>query len=285
MARQAPSVDRVIAVLNFFAEHPDSGFSLTDIIRSLHFNRATCHSLLKALADSGYLYRDAAKKYHMGPALAAIGRIAHQSFAPVTAARDEMRRLADTYDVVCLAASRVGNELIFLEKTVSKSHLGATATISTRNMIHPPGGSSFVAWASRGEIDAWLGGFDPPLDPVGRSNVLAALERIRELHYSYSIRAERGQLDPLTHMAEGSRLGGAGFVPDFSRDIVAEESYPLAYISAPVLGPVGEVLFTISLVGFRDKVTGARIMEMGTDLRDTTEGVAAVLANNGLTRR
>lgn len=278
MARSAPGVDRVISVLNFFAEHPDLGFSLTDIIRALQLNRATCHGLLNALADAGYLYRDMAKKYRMGPALAAIGRIAHQSFAPVAAARDEMRRLADTYDLICFAASRVGNELIFLEKTVSRSHLGPSSPRAERNLINPPGGSSFIAWAPEAEVEAWLAAFDPPLDDHGRRNVVVALARIRELRFSYSIRYGAVVADPLANMATGVRSGGAGFVPDFAREIEPDTLYPLVYISAPVLGAASEVLFTLSLSGFPEPVSGRRIMEIGSDLRRSTAKVTTLLS-------
>lgn len=279
MARSAPGVDRVIAVLNFFAEHPAHGFSLTDIIRTLQLNRATCHALLNALADAGYLYRDAAKKYHMGPGLAAIGRIAHQGFAPVVAARDDMRRLADSYDLICLAASRVGNELIFLEKTVSRSHLGPSSPRSERNLIKPPGGSSFIAWAPAQEVDAWLNAFEPPLDAAGRANVLAALARVRDLHFSYSTRRViETSLDPLASMAEGMGSGTAGFVPDFAQPLDADREYPIAYISSPVLGASSEVLFTLSLSGFSAPLSGQRVMQIGDDLRATTARIAAVLA-------
>lgn len=279
MARSAPSVDRVIGVLNFFAEHPDHGFSLTDIIRTLQLNRATCHGLLNALADAGYLYRDAAKKYRMGPALAAIGRIAHQSFAPVEAARDQMRRLADTHDLVCFAASRVGSEMIFLEKMVSRSHLEPQSGRAPRHMIAPPGGSSFIAWAPQTEIDAWLDAFDPPLDAQGRSNVLEALGRIRALRFSHNVDYGVDTRDPLAQMAAGAKVtGGAGFVPSFARPIEPETAYPVTYISSPVLGASREVLFTISLTGFGEPISGSRVLELGSDLRRSTEKISNVLS-------
>lgn len=275
MARPAPSVERVISVLNFFAEHGDEGFTLTDVIRSLRLNRATCHSLLNTLAEAGYLYRNSAKEYRLGPALAAIGRIADQSFMPVTVARDEMRRLTDEHDLICTAATRVGHEMTFLERTVSRSKLGATGGYAKRYTIAPPGGSSFIAWASQTEVDEWIASFVPALDPAGERAARLRLTRIRKLGYSYALSSGSGRADPLTQMAQGDGEGPlAHVVPPLDPD----SDYSVIYVTSPVLGAENELLFTLTLMGFDPAEKGARIVALGEDLVVTTRRIAEILS-------
>eukprot|EP00456_Euglypha_rotunda_P003034 TRINITY_DN105420_c0_g2_i1.p2 TRINITY_DN105420_c0_g2~~TRINITY_DN105420_c0_g2_i1.p2 ORF type:complete len:111 (-),score=19.28 TRINITY_DN105420_c0_g2_i1:10-342(-) len=57
MARSSPGVKRIVSILNFFADHPEQAFTLTDLVRALKLSRATCHALLTGLVESGYLYR------------------------------------------------------------------------------------------------------------------------------------------------------------------------------------------------------------------------------------
>lgn len=277
MARPAPSVERVISVLNFFAEHGDEGFTLTDVIRSLRLNRATCHSLLNTLAEAGYLYRNSAKEYRLGPALAAIGRIADQSFMPVTVARDEMRRLADEHDLICTAATRVGHEMTFLERAVSRSKLGAAGGYAKRYTIAPPGGSSFIAWAPPPEIDEWIASFAPALGPAGAQAARERLARIRSLGYSYALSNGTGRGDPLTQMALGPGDGDgplAHIVPPLDPD----GDYPVIYVTSPVLGAENELLFTLTLMGFDPVEKGGRISALGEELAITTRRIADVLS-------
>ena len=53
MARSSPSVDRVVSVIELLAEHPDRGFSLTEVCRRLDLNKATAHALLSSLTRPG----------------------------------------------------------------------------------------------------------------------------------------------------------------------------------------------------------------------------------------
>ena len=83
MPHGSPSAQRVIAILNFFADHPGQAFTLTDLVRSLRLSRATAHAFLTTLADAGYLYRASDKSYVLGPVLATIGDVAKSHFSPL----------------------------------------------------------------------------------------------------------------------------------------------------------------------------------------------------------
>src|SRR3546814_12729356 len=76
MARTSPGVQRIVSILNFFADHPEQSFTLTDLVRALKLSRATCHALLTGLVEAGYLDRSHDKSFVLGATLAPneIGR-------------------------------------------------------------------------------------------------------------------------------------------------------------------------------------------------------------------
>jgi DNA-binding IclR family transcriptional regulator len=161
VARPSPGTQRVIALLNFYADHPGQAFSLTDLIRALKINRATCHSLLAALVDAGYLYRTNDKRYLLGPAMARFTRLASLHLSPLQIALPEMRALADQHDTVCLAVFRERGDVIARERASSVSHLDWSMPRGTRWPLRPPFGAIFLAWSSATEADEWLDGLSP----------------------------------------------------------------------------------------------------------------------------
>src|SRR5204862_283541 len=79
--RPAPGAERVVAVLNFLAAHPDESFTLSELARRLDLNKATCHALLTTLTQAaltavrhrGYsVSLDADARVQLGQALAEL---------------------------------------------------------------------------------------------------------------------------------------------------------------------------------------------------------------------
>src|SRR5690606_18996047 len=81
--RRSPPTERVVAVIDLLAAHPDRRFTLTEIITQLAITKATCFSLLRTRTRAGYLVRHPDKTYGLGPALVAVGRAAQKSFSPL----------------------------------------------------------------------------------------------------------------------------------------------------------------------------------------------------------
>jgi DNA-binding IclR family transcriptional regulator len=98
MKAASPGVCRMVAILNFLADHPRQRFSATDIVRALNMSRATCHVLLSSLVEAGFLCRTTDKTYVLGGALARVGRIAASGLSELQVAGPEMRALADKLD-------------------------------------------------------------------------------------------------------------------------------------------------------------------------------------------
>src|ERR1700751_3896350 len=130
MTRPPPAVRRVVSVLNFFAEHPQQAFTLTQINKSLRMNPSTCYALLVGLAEGGYLDRNPDKSYGLGPASLALASSAQQHFSPLDVARQEMRALADELGGGIAALFLERDELVVRERAGSLVHLG---------LVPPPG--------------------------------------------------------------------------------------------------------------------------------------------------
>ena len=122
MAYATPVVARAAAILNFFAEHPGQSFTFTDIVRALRLRRATCHSLLIGLVESGYLYRRMDKRFVFGPTIAAIGRAAEASVNLLQVAQPEAPVLADMRDRVCALGFQDANDIIVANASRHSSH-------------------------------------------------------------------------------------------------------------------------------------------------------------------
>lgn len=258
MARAAPGVERTIAVLNWLAAHPERAFTLTELVRGLDLNRATCHALLAALTEAGYVYRDSAKAYRLGPALAAIGEIAHQNFLPVAMVRDEMRALSESLGLVCVAAGRVGLEMVILERAVPAMHLPASLNLGARHTIQGPRGLSFMAWGPSADTDRWLDALRQTQGEAQRQAWAEAIVTVRQLGFSFGPLEVTGVLSPPQPLAA-----------------YAGQKLSLNHITAPVLNDEGELIFCIGLYSFERAYAPDEILDLGGRLRAVCETAQA----------
>lgn len=280
MSRSSPSVERVVAVLNFFADHPGQAFTLTDLIRSLHLSRATCHALLTSLTDAGYLFRSSDKTYVLGPVLATIGQRAHAHYSPLQVAQTEMRRLADTFDVVCSAVARDGSDIVVRERANSVSHLGNQLPRGTRLPLRLPFAAIFFAWSAPNVVERWIKQLDPPASPESLAAMDMATAFARENGFQIILHR--------TRPAEGQRDWPYVDVPDERPVTVsglpeAGTEYPLAALSAPVFDDAGNVAFVLALQGFSGTLPGERILEAGAALKAACERVTGFMAGSPAT--
>ncbi|MBI2168916.1 MAG: helix-turn-helix domain-containing protein [Actinobacteria bacterium] len=294
MARPSPAVERVVAVLNFLAAHPDEGFTLSELARHVELNKATAHSLLNTLADAGYVLRHPSRlTYTLGPALIGLGTAASGSSPAVDFARDEMRTLAERFELECLATTTVGDEMVIVARSGVPGSLGLrnlddVVQIGRRLPLVPPLGTVFMAWAPDEEIERWLAlaGRTTPEEELARyrAAVAAARERGFVVGLEADPRATLGRA--LAQLAGDERAARVrdvveSLVDDLGHDeyvlvdLQPEASYFVNHVVAPVFGADGEVVLALSLFGFRGRVSGLRVEECGQALRDACARVTA----------
>jgi DNA-binding IclR family transcriptional regulator len=153
--RASPPTERVVAVLDFLAEHPHDRFGLSDLARRLGLSKPTCLGIVTTLTESRYLVRDARDKtYRLGPHLIALGHTAQESMRVNPAARDELRRLSTTYDTTAALSAVIDDRITLLEL---EGPPGAEVGVRVGQSypFAPPVGLMFVLWDDEALHD-WL---------------------------------------------------------------------------------------------------------------------------------
>ena len=144
--RASPPTERVVAVLDFLARHPHDRFGLSDLARRVELSKPTCLGILTTLAESDYLIRDTRDKtYRLGPRLISLGHTAQESMRVSPTAREELGRLAATYDTTA-ALSAVIDDRITLLELVGPQSADVGVRVGQSYPFAPPVGLMFVLW-------------------------------------------------------------------------------------------------------------------------------------------
>ena len=273
MRRSSPGIRRMVAILDFFADHPGQTFTLTDLVRALKLNRATCHALLAGLVESGYLYRTHDKSYVIGPRLVAIGRVAKKQFSPLQVAQPEMRALADEFDVVCSAFFRRGDEVVVRAREASVSQLGGGIPNGARIRAWPPIAAIYYAWLLPEQAEVWLDQSSRPTTLDERAALRAGTAFVREHGFSFGVR----NFEVLFAKDAPEQIftaQHANYPVTVETAIRLDERYRLAYLLAPVFDVRQDVAFILGLTGFSGLLAGSTVERMGRRLREVCHRVS-----------
>jgi DNA-binding IclR family transcriptional regulator len=277
MSRSSPSVLRIVAVLNFFADHPGEAFTLTDLIKALKLSRATCHGVLAALVESGYLYRSTDKSYVIGPALLYVGEVAKEHFSPLQVAKPEMRALADEFDAVCSAAFREHHDVVVRERAAAVSHLGYSTPRGTRLPLLPEFAAPFFVGATPAEINLWTRKIEPPCSQEQIDTLNKGIDFVNESGFLFSVR----------RIGKGGEIASRKWLSDFTADnlplvatfeIKPKGTYNLGFVIAPVLDVNGKVAFVLALQGFQHTYSGPEIQRIGKRVVKACERISASMS-------
>jgi DNA-binding IclR family transcriptional regulator len=153
--RASPPTERVVAILDFLAEHPHDRFGLSALARRLGLSKPTCLGILTTLTESGYLIRDAGDKtYRLGTRLISLGHTAQESMRVNPTAREELRKLSMAYDTTA-AVSAVIDDRITLLELVGPPSADVGVRVGQSYPFAPPVGLMFVLWDDEALQD-WL---------------------------------------------------------------------------------------------------------------------------------
>jgi DNA-binding IclR family transcriptional regulator len=144
--RASPPTERVVAVLDFLAQHPNERFGVSELARRLGLSKPTCLGIVGTLAAADYLVRDAQDKtYRLGPALISLGHTAQESMRVNPAAREELRHLSSTLGITA-ALSAVIDDRITLLELVGPPGADVGVRVGQSYPFAPPVGLMFVLW-------------------------------------------------------------------------------------------------------------------------------------------
>ena len=276
MSRSSPGVRRIVSILNFFADHPNESFTLSDLVRALKLSRATCHGLLTGLVEAGYLYRTSDRGYLLGPALVSVGEVAKEHYSPLKAAQPEMRLLADEFDTVCSAAFREDKDVVIRERASAVSHLGFSMPRGTRLPLLPQFAGNFFTWSAPAEVKAWLDELDPPPSDSQRVALDTGVAFVRKYGFLCAERNPReGVDDHSTRWLFENAYADAPLLPIF--EIQPDARYKLAWLNAPVFNADRSVAFVMGVQGFSGEFSGTKILSIGQRVRESCDRVTSFI--------
>ncbi|CAN7339912.1 helix-turn-helix domain-containing protein [Phenylobacterium sp. LjRoot225] len=273
MPRPALSASRSLDVIDFLASFPGRDFTLSEIARAAKINVASCHAVLSALTDRGYLCRSAKQKtYTLGPTLIAAGQAALKSQPLVARARDAAEELYREFGIPVLLSAAIEDEILGVVSVTDAAGRDAGLRVGERMPLVPPIGAAFVAWASPAAIEAWLAKCADPKDAALIHEWRDALALIRKRGYQVTLQLpENDQLAALmAEMSSGRQatdykdkmIGLIGSLDRrmlHSNAVLPDALYDLQLIAAPIFDQAGAAAFSLCFGGFSEKVTGAMI--------------------------
>ncbi len=226
MAEQAPlvagtqAVHRALLIIDAIAHGTRS---LQAITEQTGGTRSTCHRLLRALEEAGYVRHALGGGYHLGPALMTLGFLARDQFPMTSAARPWLQKLAEeTGDTVHLGI-RDKADVLYAVKIPGVRKLDASSRVGYRMPL---------AWTGVGRAllldlneTAWHAIYDDAL-----ARLPAGADRPRVPGWPQYCR----------HMREYAAAG--------STFDLEENEFRVRCVGAPVRDVSGEIVAAISVV-------------------------------------
>jgi DNA-binding IclR family transcriptional regulator len=285
--RPSPQTDRVVAVIELMASRPTQPLSLAAVTRHLGVNKSTCYSILTALTQAGWLLRDPFRKsYRLGPALAAVSRVASAGFPALDFARSAIEALSRETGVNCAALSVADDHVTVVEQVRDLRAMGPGLAISAPIPLRPPLGTAVVAWSAPETVERWLA----RAPEATHTHLVRALEVTRDRGYTVELAAR-----PPTRLREavvGAPEPGARvsqLLAELADELVGRDdflgvdldpdgSYLVGTVNAPVFDPAGDVTLVLSLNGFSAALTGREVDALGHRLVQAATTVSKALA-------
>jgi len=267
----APAVLRAGDLLEHLARHPSDAFSVSELARVVGAPRATCDSILQALAEHDLVVRRAGDlRYELGAGCVAIGDAARAANSVLRAAAIETEHLARTMQCAAAVTVRVGDEARVAETFDFGPPFGLRAPVGEAIPLVPPFGAVFVAW-NDDDREAWLARAEHR-----RPRWRRALDAVRARGYSLSVATPRrpefasiletlaARPDaPEARRARDELIGELQHTEYLATDIEESATIRLTQMSAPIFDGNGRVAAAIMLLGPEYDLTTAELHALG----------------------
>jgi DNA-binding IclR family transcriptional regulator len=268
-----------MSVLEFLATDQPVTPTMSEIARRTGLSKATCHSVLLALTEGGYVRRDPESLvYSLGPGLISLGSAASTNLQLPAVARAEMEEVSDALGVTAVAAVAAGTNLLVIATMSPPQSFQVTLPVGQMVPYAPPLGAAFIAWAPKREIDAWLDRSPQRLTDEQRVHYGEALEAVRTQGFSVTLRGPlEGEFGPPPagdqekayddefSLPPSQRIGkfGNSYLPT---KLVEGRTYRLTQLSAPVFDRSGAVSLVLIGVAVGLELTTSQIGVYGKRL-------------------
>ncbi|MQA88306.1 MAG: helix-turn-helix domain-containing protein [Streptosporangiales bacterium] len=220
------SAIRVADILLLFL-HDTAGIGITDAARRLDLSKAVVHRILQSLEARAFVrFDNSSRRYVLGPAVSALGAQALRRTDLRPAAMPVLRRLQQVTGETSTVSALVGAHRVYLDQVVSLAEIKMTVEIGRAWPLHAGSSSrAILAFAPPELREQVLAGELPRLTPITITD-RATLEADLQQDRARGVSVSRGERQP-----------GA------------------ASLAAPVLGPEGTAVGSVSVCGPADRFT------------------------------
>jgi DNA-binding IclR family transcriptional regulator len=256
----SPAVLRACDVLDELAKHPAERLSVSELARSVGAPRATCDTVLLALADRGLVHRSTDLRYSLGAACCALGDAAHAARAELVALEPLAEDLARATSS-CVVISSSDGATARVERMIDHAPgIAMRARVGESVPLAPPFGAVFVAWNDE-TIEDWLDRAGGAMPEDERAHARTALAAVRRRGYVLSTDIVRPELvNLLVELADGfpdssqlelrdaliRSLAPSRYLPI---ELPTDRPQRVAQITAPVFDAANAVTFSLMILG------------------------------------
>jgi DNA-binding IclR family transcriptional regulator len=289
-ATSAPTA-RVLDVVELLAGPGGEALRFSDIVRELDLTQATAHTILKTLADRGWITRDpVTKTFGLGPALAVVAARTDAARPLAHAAHTAALELCAELGYATSVVERIDDALVItaFEAGSAGSH---TTAPGDRIPYAPPFGVAFAAWDSTDEQRAWIGRSGSTKDELVQRLQLV-LDRTRER--GFDVDWTTPALGQMTQLVGALRDDVPAHVRAVMEQLLVEcatigllpesdparKSQPIATIAAPVFDQHGRVPLILAVHPFT-ALPMRRVTAIGKRLVAAAAGAAGTVSACG----
>jgi DNA-binding IclR family transcriptional regulator len=243
----SPAVKRAAQILKLLAAEPRTELSLSEVARRAGLSRASCQTLLLALASTGLVARrESGPAYKLGLELVALGEAAKLSVDVVALAQVELGPLRDQYRASGMAGAISGGDIVIFTVASQQHPLGYSIAAGSRLAFHAPLGLIYIAWAGEADTQSWFERALPPLTRAKREGIIKDLQRIRSRGWSASARS-KGSVNVLGVHEVSEREFKLG-------------ELNIAGISAPVFDSTSRMVCCLALTAFATTLNSSQVI-------------------------
>jgi DNA-binding IclR family transcriptional regulator len=199
-----------------------------------------------------------------------------ESHPAIDRARDEVRHLADSLQLECLAHIVCEDEIMILARAGRPRKLEFLPQVAQRLPLIPPAGDALYAWADERARNKWLDRLGP-ISQEEMARTERAIEGIRARGYDVGLETStRQQIGDLLfrHAHEADQNEWKPMLADLFKTLAHEENqivgpidphreYLVNHIMAPVVNIHGEVQVCLTVLGFEAPLSGDEIQKVG----------------------
>jgi DNA-binding IclR family transcriptional regulator len=280
---------RAADALLYLAAHPADAYTVSEIAQAVDLPRATCDTILLALAERGFVRRDRGR-YTLGGACAVVGHAAEMANPALRIAATAAEQLARSLGAFVAVSTRDRTVTRVVQVFDHGPPLGLRARVGETIALVAPFGATFVAWDDNEAVQRWLTGEDPAPSTAAQAEYQRALSRIRRAGFSVMIASDRSSplVDALARPTTGDtaqRNSGRAVRPvhplgKLTVDIAPSKRVRVAQVSAPVFGPRGRVDAVILLLGPNHELTGTQVKLLGERVRNAAQTASTELQSD-----